>query len=168
MERLILLRHGKAERDSASGDDFARRLTARGRSDAREAGARLAEMGFVPDLCLVSDAARTRDTWEALSPVCPACPARFEPDLYHAEAGKVWEMVQAAGADGARTLMVIGHNPGLHELVVRLLAEGGASPDLMAMARSRFPTSAAAVFLFDDAGRPIYDGLLLPPRGGYD
>lgn len=168
MERLILLRHGKAERDSATGDDFARRLTSRGRKDAREAGERLAEMGFAADLCLVSAAARTRDTWEALSPTCPACEVRFEADLYHAEAGKVWDLARKAASGGARNVLVIGHNPGLHELVLRLLIEGGASPDLLNAARARFPTSAAAVFLFDGAGRPVYDGLLLPPRGGYD
>lgn len=167
MERLILLRHGKAERESATGDDFARRLTERGRRDAREAGQRLDDMGFGPDLCLVSAAARTRDTWEALQPVCPGCAVRFEPDLYHAEAETVLRLARKAAAE-ARNLMVIGHNPGLHELVLRLLIEGGASADLLNSARARFPTSAAAVFLFDGAGKPVFDGLLLPPRGGYD
>ncbi|MDO8900668.1 MAG: histidine phosphatase family protein [Phenylobacterium sp.] len=167
MQRLILLRHGKAERDSPSGDDFARRLTPRGAKDARQAGERLAEMGFRPDLALVSTAARTRETWEALKGVCPACEVRFHDDLYHAEAETVLARVrEAAGSSDA--LMVIGHNPGLHELVLRLLVEGGASPDLLQSARARFPTSAAAVFLFDGQGRPVYDGLMTPPRGGYD
>lgn len=167
MQRLILLRHGKAERESMRGDDHARRLTPRGRRDALEAGQRLVDMGFVPDLALVSDAARTRETWEALRPVCEACPVRFEPSLYHAEAQTVLDLVREA-ADLARTVLVIGHNPGLHELVLRLLIEGGASSDLLNTARSRFPTSAAAVFLFDGQSRPVYDGLMMPPRGGYD
>ena len=167
MERLLLLRHGKAENQSWSGEDFDRRLTPRGARDAREAGERLAELGFRPDLALVSAAARTRETWEALAPACPACAVRFEEGLYHAEAGEVLDLVRRC-ADQAGTVMVVGHNPGLHELVLRLLIDGGASPDLMAAARSRFPTSAAAVFLFDGAGRAAYDGLLLPPRGGVD
>ena len=167
MQRLILLRHGKAERESTSGDDHARRLTPRGRRDALEAGQRLVDMGFVPDLALVSDAARTRETWESLRPVCESCQVRFDKDLYHAEAQTVLERVQAA-ADSAGTVLVVGHNPGLHELVLRLLIEGGASGDLLNTARSRFPTSAAAVFLFNGPGRPVYDGLMMPPRGGYD
>lgn len=167
MERLILLRHGKAETQSWSGEDFDRRLTPRGVKDAREAGERLAELGFHADLALVSAAARTRETWEALAPTCPACAVRFEDGLYHAEAGEVLDLVRQCAGQGA-TILVVGHNPGLHELVLRLLIEGGASPELMAAARSRFPTSAAAVFLFDGQGRPAYDGLLLPPRGGYD
>lgn len=167
MQRLILLRHGKAERESLSGDDHARRLTPRGRKDAREAGQRLTEMGFAPDLALVSDAARTRETWEALKPVCEACEVRVDEGLYHAEAQTVLDRVREV-APKAGTVLVIGHNPGLHELVLRLLIEGGASSDLLNAARSRFPTSAAAVFLFDGQGRPVYDGLMMPPRGGYD
>ncbi|MDP1643757.1 MAG: histidine phosphatase family protein [Phenylobacterium sp.] len=167
MQRLILLRHGKAERESMSGDDHARRLTPRGRRDALEAGQRLVDMGFVPDLALVSDAARTRETWESLRPVCEACQVRIDPSLYHAEAQTVLDRVREA-ADGAETVLVIGHNPGLHELVLRLLIEGGASGDLLNTARSRFPTSAAAVFLFNGQGRPVYDGLMMPPRGGHD
>ncbi|MFP5449236.1 MAG: hypothetical protein B7Z13_03160 [Caulobacterales bacterium 32-67-6] len=167
MQRLILLRHGKAERESMSGDDHGRRLTARGRRDALEAGQRLVDMGFVPDLALVSDAARTRETWDSLKPVCAACDVRFDPSLYHAEAQTVLERVREAAEDGG-TVLVIGHNPGLHELVLRLLIEGGASSDLLNTARSRFPTSAAAVFLFNGQGRAVYDGLMMPPRGGYD
>lgn len=167
MERLILLRHGKAERESLSGDDFARRLTPRGVKDARTAGERLTDMGFAPDLALVSTAARTRETWEALKGAAPTCQVRFHDDLYHAEAQTVLDRVREAAAS-AKVLMVIGHNPGLHELVLRLLIEGGASDDLLRAAQGRFPTSAAAVFLFDGQTRPVYDALMMPPRGGYD
>ncbi|MCG9916337.1 MAG: histidine phosphatase family protein [Phenylobacterium sp.] len=167
MERLILLRHGKAERESLSGDDFARRLTPRGVKDARTAGERLTDMGFAPDLALVSTAARTRETWEALKGACPTCVMQFYDDLYHAEAQTVLDRVREAAAS-AKVLMVIGHNPGLHELVLRLLIEGGASADLLRAAQGRFPTSAAAVFLFDGQTRPVYDALMMPPRGGYD
>jgi phosphohistidine phosphatase len=61
--------------------------------------------------------------------------------------------------------MVVGHNPGLQELAVRLLREGGAPPSLVAKAQHRFPTASAAVFLFDAEGRPSYDGLFFPERG---
>ena len=60
--------------------------------------------------------------------------------------------------------MVVGHNPGLQELIVSLLTEAAAGPQLIARARSGIPTAAAAVFLIDDNGRPAFDGLLLPGR----
>ena len=59
-----------------------------------------------------------------------------------------------------------GHNPGLQELPVLLLMEGGAAPALVARAQRQFPTAAAAVFLFDGNGRPAFDGLFFPERGG--
>jgi phosphohistidine phosphatase len=62
----------------------------------------------------------------------------------------------------ARTVMVVGHNPGLQELIVTLLVEGSAAPQLIARARAGFPTGAAAVFLIDANGRPAFDGLLMP------
>ncbi|MDB5425260.1 MAG: sixA, partial [Phenylobacterium sp.] len=65
----------------------------------------------------------------------------------------------------ATTVMVVGHNPGLQELTVRLLMEGHAPASLISKAQGRFPTAAAAVFLFDDNGRAAYDGLFFPERG---
>ena len=67
MDRLILLRHGKAEAHAASGQDFDRPLTERGRRDVALVARRLAEAGQVPDLVLVSPAARARETWEAMA-----------------------------------------------------------------------------------------------------
>ena len=58
MDRLILLRHGKAEPDAASGQDFDRALTERGRRDTLIVAKALAEAGFAPDLVLVSTAVR--------------------------------------------------------------------------------------------------------------
>ncbi|MFN3512970.1 MAG: SixA phosphatase family protein [Phenylobacterium sp.] len=161
MERLILLRHGKAERDSESGQDFDRKLTGRGRRESAEMAQTLADLGLVPDLVLVSPAVRTRETWEACAPAFPGAQARWEPELYHAEERVVRRAAEAAG-EISRNVMVVGHNPGLQELTIRLLAEGGAPPALRAKAHGAFPTAAAAVFLFDAVGRPAYDGLFFP------
>lgn len=164
MDRLILLRHGKAERDSASGDDFERRLTERGVRESRAMGETLAEMGFVPDVALVSTAARARGTWEAAAPAFPATTLILDETLYHAESGLVRVLAEKAGRT-ARTVMVVGHNPGLQELTLRLLIEGSAHSALINRARTHFPPAAAAVFLFDAAGRPASDGLFFPERG---
>jgi phosphohistidine phosphatase len=59
-------------------------------------------------------------------------------------------------------VMMVGHNPGLQELTVRLLSEGSAPSSLIGRATRQFPTAAAAVFLFDANGRPAFDGLFFP------
>jgi phosphohistidine phosphatase len=163
MDRLILFRHGKAEPDSDSGDDFDRRLAPRGQEESAEMAARLAHLGFSPEMALVSPAARTRDTWAAMQAAFPATEARFQDDLYHAHSGAIRAAAEAAGG-ACRTLMVVGHNPGLQELTVQLLQEGAAALPLIGRAQRQFPTAAAAVFLIDGNGRPHYDGLFFPGR----
>lgn len=163
MDRLILFRHGKAEPDSDSGDDFDRRLTPRGVTESAEMGARLADMGFAPQLVLVSPAARARGTWEAACPAFPTAETRVENHLYHADSGTIRAAAERAGR-GRQTIMVVGHNPGLQELAVTLLSEGHAPASLVARAHRHFPTAAAAVFLFDANGRPAFDGLFFPER----
>lgn len=163
MDRLILFRHGKAEPDSASGEDFDRRLAPRGQRESADMGAQLADLGFLPDVVLVSPAARARETWAAAEPHFPKARARFDDELYHADSGSVRREAERAGAD-CGTVMVVGHNPGLQELAVRLLTEGGSPPSLIARATRQFPTAAAAVFLFDGNGRPAFDGLFFPER----
>ena len=164
MDRLILFRHGKAEPESSSGEDFDRRLASRGVRESGEMAARLADLGFEPDVALVSPAARTRDTWAAAEPHFPNAKVSFDPDLYHADSGAVRQEAERAGAK-VGTVIVVGHNPGLQELAVRLLIEGSAPPSLIERARRQFPTAAAAVFLIDANGRPSFDGLFFPERG---
>lgn len=163
MDRLILLRHGKAEPESSSGDDFDRRLTTRGVAESSAMALRLAEMGFAPDVALVSAAARTTATWEAMAPLFPGAEVRFARTLYLADSRALREAAEAAG--GA-TVLVVAHNPGVQELTVDLLQEGSAPSSLVAKAHRMFPTAAASVFLFDHNARPSFDGLFFPERGG--
>lgn len=163
MDRLILFRHGKAEQDSASGDDFDRRLAPRGERESAAMGATLADVGFLPDVAVISPAARTRGTWAAAAGAFPNAELRVDEDLYHADAGAILRAAQRAGA-ACNTVMIVGHNPGLHELTMRLLVEAGAPSSLMSKASRQFPPAAAAVFLFDNAGRPAFDGLFFPER----
>lgn len=161
MDRLILLRHGDAERDADSGDDFDRALSRVGHEESAGAGQALAELGLIPDLALVSGAVRTRETWTELAPSFPSARARFEDTLYLADT----EIITAAlgqAAPTTKTLMVVAHNPGLQDLALRLLIQGGAPPSAIQRVRTAFPTGGAAVFLFDGAGRPAYDGLFYP------
>jgi phosphohistidine phosphatase len=157
MKRLILMRHGKAERTSAGGD-VDRALTDRGRADAALMGRILADEGLVPDIALVSAAKRTLETWEQVSAAFPNAKQTVLRGLYHAPADRILFEAEAAGVEHD-SVMVVGHNPGLHALTVGLMREGGWGSAVVARAEARFPTATVAAFTFDPAGRPVYDGL---------
>lgn len=146
MRRLILLRHAKTERDAPSGRDIDRRLDERGVEDAALVGRWLAKK-YAPDLALVSSAARAQETWEIFSKSLPETLSEEIPDLYGADAGELLHIIQDAGASNAQRLMIVAHNPGLHELALALIADGErASRDALA---SNLPTTGVAVIDFE-------------------
>jgi phosphohistidine phosphatase len=161
MDRLILLRHGDAEPGSESGDDFDRRLSERGRAESAHVAETLCDLGLAPDLVVASAAARTRETWATLSQSFPQAQVRFEDALYLAEPEQIRDVVRACSALGT-TVLVVGHNPGLQELALALMIEGGAAGHAIERIRGRFPTAGAAVFLIDPSGRPTADGVFFP------
>jgi phosphohistidine phosphatase len=158
MQRLIVMRHGKAERGGPSMDDIDRRLTERGASDARIIGRVLRDEGLIADLALVSSAARTQETWAAVSESFPAARVQVRQGLYMASAGQLREAIELMAAPN-ETLMVVGHNPGIHELAIRLLLDSAAPQSVMSKLAGGFPTSTAAAFTADAAGRHHYDGV---------
>ncbi|RRN65928.1 histidine phosphatase family protein [Caulobacter sp. 602-1] len=164
MERLILMRHGKAERHAQSGGDFERALAESGRADAAVMGQVLAGAGVAPDLLLVSSARRTRETAERVAPNFPKARVEQLRDLYHADPEDVVQVIEAH-AEGAATIMVVGHNPGLHELALRLAQQGEASPIQTNKLRGRFPTSTTVVFGWTDRG-PVLEHLLYAHENG--
>jgi phosphohistidine phosphatase len=159
MRRLILLRHGKAESTAASGGDFERGLTERGRREAALTGQALAETGCAPDLVLVSTARRAMETWEAAQDAFPQ--ARMAParGLYHASADALAEAIDAAG-ETVGSLMIVGHNPGLHELALTLMVRPKSRVE-QSLADS-FPTGAAAVFQLHEDGRFEFERFVTP------
>lgn len=156
MNRLILLRHAKAERRSASGQDIDRALTDGGRADAALMGRVLADQGLRPDVVLVSAARRTQETWDAMADLFPRARTQVMRALYNASPLVLFEAAEGAGAG---TVLVIAHNPGVHELALRLLIEAGAGSRAISRAGGRFSPATAAAFLIDEGGRPSYDGL---------
>jgi phosphohistidine phosphatase len=153
MRRLLLLRHAKAERSQPGARDHDRSLTERGRTDAGKLGAYIARHRLAPDLAMVSTAARTRQTWELVAAALPETPAvRFEERIYEASPEAILQAIKQA-EPRVRTLLVIGHNPGLQELAAMLVAAG----DVEARQRlnEEFPTAALAVIEFasEDWGR---------------
>lgn len=166
MDRLILMRHGKAERHAQSGGDFERALVDSGRADAAVMGHILADAGVTPDLMLVSSARRTRETAEQVMTARDQKPrVEHSRDLYHADPEDVLQALDDHG-DGAATVMVIGHNPGLHELALRLAVQGGASPIQTNKLRARFPTSTVVVFAWNGQGAPVLEHLFYAHENG--
>ena len=162
MQRLILLRHGKADSVSALGGDLERGLTDRGRRDAALMGRVLADAGFKPDLVLVSSARRTRETWEEVAPAFAGATVEFSRGLYLASSDHLSHAVDASG-ETADCLMIVGHNPGLHEMAIA--CAGAAALDDSGVLDS-FPTSAAAVFARTEVGGWSLERVMLPRDHG--
>jgi phosphohistidine phosphatase len=161
MQTLILLRHGKAETTSAGGGDFERGLTDRGKRESVMIGETLSRAGIAPDLVLVSTARRAMETWEAVRAAFPKAKVAPTPTLYHATPDALAETIDAVG-EAVTSLMVVGHNPGLHELALALAANGRnlATRTLAEI----FPTAAAAVFEKARNGKLKLDRFFVPRR----
>ena len=120
MTHLYICRHSKSEPFDHEKADHQRELTDRGGKDAAAVGAEFAARGIHPDLILASDSTRTRQTTALISAALSADPrTEFLPELYSATAGEVLDVV-AARAPGCESLLVVGHNPGLEDLVSRI------------------------------------------------
>jgi phosphohistidine phosphatase len=144
MKRLIVFRHAKAV-PHGSAPDFDRALASRGLGDAATVGRYLADELLIPDLALVSPALRTRQTWEQAARALGPVPVKLETAMYDASTGTLLGLVQGVGSD-VRTVVLVGHNPGMAELSRDLVGHG----DRYAFARMRakFPTSGLAVLDF--------------------
>lgn len=147
MKQLLLLRHAKSSWDDPGLADFERPLGGRGLKTAPLIGRELARRGWLPDLALVSPALRTRDTWRLVAAELPRhVPAEFAEELYEASAAAILARIQQAKAS---SLLVIGHNPGLQHLALRL-AGAGSDEGVFKKIEAKFPTAALARFMVDD------------------
>jgi phosphohistidine phosphatase len=150
MRRLMLLRHAKTETDAPSGRDQDRRLDERGHRDSAMIGDWLGRHPPFPDLVQVSPAVRAKQTWELAWEVmkthAPKPHVEFVPELYGAEPAQILESIRSASVSDPKRLMVVGHNPGMHELALMLAGSGDAA-GRQALA-DNLPTSGLAVFDF--------------------
>jgi phosphohistidine phosphatase len=158
MKRLILMRHAKTEPWAEGIDDFGRALTPQGHEDARRMAEELVAIGWSPELILVSSARRARETCAEVAAVVTGEKVRPMESLYLTGVRGLTEAVRQN--DGPETLMVIGHNPGLHDFALSILKDGG-SADIAASGRlnEKFPTSCTALFEAGASG-PFVPSLL--------
>jgi len=151
MRRLMLLRHAKTENEAPSGRDEDRRLDNRGHRDAAEIGSWIGHHPPFPDLVLVSHAMRAMQTWEiaweAMKELVSEPEVELVPELYGADVSQLLETIRDASSADPKRLMLVGHNPGMHELVLAL-AGGGDRAGRKALT-DNLPTSGLAIFDFD-------------------
>ncbi|MBR0777052.1 histidine phosphatase family protein [Bradyrhizobium diazoefficiens] len=152
MRRLMLLRHAKTESDAPSGRDEDRRLDDRGHRDAAEIGDWIAAHPPSPDAVLVSHAVRARQTWdiawETMKDRVAAPQVEILPELYLADPAQILETIRTATIPAnPRRLMLVGHNPGMHEAALMLMGSG--DPAGARAIADNLPTAGLAIFDFD-------------------
>ena len=141
---LLVLRHGKS--DWTTGlEDFHRPLVGRGRKGARKMGAWIRHLDLIPDAVLSSPAARARATTEAACKTLgiPLDNVIWDERLYEAPGTQVLSVL-AEAPKKAKRLLLVGHNPGLEELIHLLVGEtpGRAAPTCSpSRGRAKSPTT---------------------------
>jgi len=133
MKTLLVLRHAKSSWNDSALGDHERPLNERGRRDGPRMGQLIREYGLIPDVVISSDAVRAQLTARAVAEA-----ARYEgeilldPRLYLASPADILLLLRTV-RENAETIMIVGHNPGLEELVEQLTGE-----------RQDLPTAALA------------------------
>jgi phosphohistidine phosphatase len=143
---LILMRHASVEQWAAGGD-FERSLTAAGEREAATAGNALVAGGFIPERVLCSPAARAEASWltlrKAAAPALDGAVLELLPQLYLGSAGRILDAL-AALDHAVASVLVVGHNPGLSELSLRL-SRRGARQILAQVQRGMKPSTSVVL-----------------------
>jgi phosphohistidine phosphatase len=147
MKTLYLLRHAKAEPGSKVISDPERVLAPRGHEACAIIGAYMRAKAYVPDFVLASPSGRTKETFELVAKAAGIAPMhRFEDALYLATAEDLLRAIHKTD-DAIPSLMLVGHNPGMHHISL-LLAESRPAPLRKAL-ELKYPTCALAVLWFE-------------------
>jgi phosphohistidine phosphatase len=146
MLRLMLLRHAKSDWSRPGLPDRERPLNARGREAAPMIATHIATYDLVPQRAIVSSAVRTRETWKLMTPSFRRRPETiFERRIYEASPHTILSVIKETPVS-IKSLMVVGHNPGLHTLAMALIGSGDGA--LRTELNAKFPTGALAVIDF--------------------
>lgn len=159
MRQLLLLRHAKSSWDDASMPDRDRPINARGRRTAVVMRQAMRDLGLTPDVVLVSTARRTLDTLEALEPWDDTPLIEPLDSLYLANPMQLTAALHGV-AETVRSVLLIGHNPGMHDLALSLagpvaIRTGGENERALA---AGFPTLALAEFVIAGSWWDLREG----------
>jgi phosphohistidine phosphatase len=146
MKTLLLLRHAKSSWDDDSLPDHRRPLAPRGRRAAPAVAEHLRRLDVLPDLVLSSTSQRTRQTIELALEELDEPMVEFDEALYLAGPSQMLRSIRATD-DHVDTLMMVGHNPGMHEIAIALTDRDPSTA--AARLDAKFPTAAVAVVEFD-------------------
>ena len=150
MKRLTLLRHAKSGDDGLVARDFDRRLNAKGRRAARAIGRYLRDEGLRFDAVVASPAVRVTETIaEVATGYGTAIAPAWERRIYLASAAELLEVVHDTPAE-AGSLLLVGHNPGIEQLVLLLVPGGGDTA--RGHVEEKYPTASLAGISLDVAG----------------
>ncbi len=140
--RLLVVRHAKSAWP-VGVPDSARPLGPRGLRDAPRMGQRIRDLVGAVDVVVVSPTQRTGETWALMSgPLEATGPVRTDPRIYDAWGANMIDLVREL-PDEARTAMILGHEPGVSELVLTL--SGSGDQGLRGRVATKFPTCAVAL-----------------------
>src|SRR4029450_12245931 len=139
MRTLYLLRHAKSSWDDPELPDRERPLAPRGVRDAKRIARHMRRLEIAPGLVLCSPAVRARQTLEAIEAKVPDAPVDVDERLYGASSETLLERVRAI-PDEVASVLLIGHNPGMQDLVLLLASRG----DELERLQAKFPTAALA------------------------
>ena len=146
MLTLSLLRHAKSSWKNPAIPDRERPLNSRGRTDAPAMGRAMSERGIDPDLVLCSSAQRTVDTLALVLPELKIEPTVvYEDSLYRASPENMLNLLRGL-QPGARSVLLIGHNPEIQALALELIGEGPKGP--RNRLSEKYPTSGLVVITF--------------------
>lgn len=144
---LLVMRHAKSDWDAPGERDFDRRLARRGRRDAPRIGEWLAQAGLSPDAVVCSPAMRTRETVSAVLERLDLAEltVKFDRRVYEASLEALLQVLADAPRD-ARRMLLVGHNPGMDDLVAHLAAQ----PPPLSRSGKLMTTAALAHFVLPD------------------
>lgn len=146
MKTLYLLRHAKAEPGGFTLNDEDRPLSARGREACATIGQYIKKHRYTPEIVLCSNSIRTRETLERVQDSFATPPqVKLEKKLYLATPGEMLAQIHGV-ADECASVLLIGHNPGMHHLAA-LLSSSESTP-LRTELEIKYPTGALAVITF--------------------
>lgn len=145
MRRLYLLRHAKSSWELAGQLDFERGLTERGEDDLALISGLIVERGIVPDFIFCSGARRARDTLKGVAKALPSSAhVEYTDAIYQASTKDLLDVLRGVPAK-YNSVLLVGHNPAMHDLSVEI---GRESEELVRVA-AKFPTAALAEFELD-------------------
>lgn len=119
MKKIILMRHAKSSWRSPSLTDHQRTLNERGNNDTPLIAQEISKRGILPELMLVSDAQRTKETWEHLTKSWGSIPTKFSNNLYLASADTLISELSQTSHLIDRVLL-LAHNPGITDAFYKL------------------------------------------------